>query len=353
MIYDYQQKSILFISFSQIKLPLKINTFKNTPSLMYFFRKRHIKKKKDDNKIKTSLSKRNYNKISFLYEFNPSFFQNKLRLVNTQKILYLSYNRLNLTFEELYRIKYKCVKTRFIQKPHKFRKKNCSSKNKAKFININYFSMILFSLISNLKSQFASPFIKNIVNYTVMVIDYLDLMYFGALCSGRSISHSQTRRTHNICTLFISLYTRSPCVLQLRETSSDVFHTKTKIIELIIYSEQFVPLLSLVFTSSLLFLCNSLLNKLYHLLKTSVKFAFINPTVTLESLRLHLVTIFFFKYSCKLKKMNSESFHISKFKRNSTNFKTNLETATVVKIESTIVDSTFTIKNTKVCFSLR
>ena len=125
MIYDYQQKSILFISFSQIKLPLKINTFKNTPSLMYFFRKRHIKKKKEVNKIKTFLSKRNYNKISFIYEFNPSFFQDKLRLVNTQKILYLSYNRLNLTFEELYRIKYKCVKTRFIQKHQTLRKKNC------------------------------------------------------------------------------------------------------------------------------------------------------------------------------------------------------------------------------------
>ena len=102
---------------------------------------------------------------------------------------------------------------------------------------MNYFSMILFPLISILKSQFASPFIKNIVNYIVTVIDYLDLMYYGALCIGRSMSHSQTRWTHNMCTLYISLYTRSPCVLQLRETSSDGSHTKIKIIELFIYSE--------------------------------------------------------------------------------------------------------------------
>ena len=150
-----------------------------------------------------------------------------------------------------------------------------------------------------------------------------------------------------MCTLYISLYTRSPCVLQLRETSSVGFHTKIKIIELFIYSEQFVPLISLFF------LCNSLVNNSYHLLKTSVKFTFIKPIVTRKKLRLHLVTISFLKYPCKSKKKNFEPFHIVKLKKNSTKLRAKLEIASLVKKESTIVVSPFTIKITKVCLSLR
>ena len=208
---------------------------------------------------------------------------------------------LNSTFKELYRIKNKCVKTRFLQKHQTFRKKKFSSKNKSKFINMKYFSMLLLPLISSIKSQFASPFIKSIVKHNFTSCYNLDLLYFGALCIGRSMSHNQIRWTHNRCTLYISLYTMSSCVLQLRETSSDRFLTKIKIIELFIYSEQFVPSRSIVFTS-FLFLCNSLLNNLYHLLKTLVEFTFVKPIVIMKTLRLYLFTIFFLNYPFKSKK---------------------------------------------------
>ena len=217
---------------------------------------------------------------------------------------------------------------------------------------MNYFSMILFPLISNLKSQIASPFIENNVNYTVTVIDYLDLMYFGALCSGRSISHSQTRRTHNICTLSISLYTRSPCVLQFRETSSDRSLTKIINIKLFIYSKQFVPPRTIVFTS-IFHLCNNLVNNLHHLFKTLVVFTFAKQLVKIKTLRLYLVTIFFLKYPFKSKKKKFELFQIPKLIKNSSKFRSKLEIVSLVKEESTIVASPFTFKTTNVYFSLR
>ena len=131
--------------------------------MIHFIRKFHLKKKKEIYKIQAFLSKIDYNEISFISEFNPSLLQDKLRLVNTQKILYFSYKMLNSTFKELYRIKNKCVKTRFLQKHQTFRKKKFSSKNKSQFINMKYSSMLLIPLILSIKSQFASPFIKSIV----------------------------------------------------------------------------------------------------------------------------------------------------------------------------------------------
>ena len=180
-------------------------------------------------------------------------------------------------------------------------------------------------------------------------------MYFGALCIGRSMSYNQIRWTHNRCTLYIALYTMSSCVLQLRKTSSDRFLTKIKNIELFIYSEQFVPSRTIVFTSILFHLCNNLLINLYHLFKTLVEFTFVKPLVKMKTLRLYLVTIFFLKYPFKSKKNNPELFHITKFKEKifSTKLRSKLEIASLVKEESTIVASPFTFKTTNVCFSLR
>ena len=146
----------------------------------------------------------------------------------------------------------------------------------------------------------------------------------------------------------------SSCVLQLRETSSDRLHTKIKIIELVIYSDEFVPTRSTVFSSSLL-LCKSLFNNLYNFLKTVIEFTFVKTIAIMKTLRLYLGTIFFLQYPFKSKKNNPELFHITKFKEKifSTKLRSKLEIASLVKEESTIVASPFTFKTTNVCFSLR
>ena len=346
--FDYQKKS----TFSSTKFLLKKNTFKTF--LIHFIKKFHPKKKKEIYKIQTFLSKIDYNEISFISEFNPSLLQDKLRLVNTQKIPYFFYKMLISTFKELYRIEYKCVKIRFdfFQKHQTFKKRKFSSKNTSKFIIVKNFSIFLFPLILIIKSQFASPFIKSMLNYKFTLCDYLDLMYFGALCIGRSTSHNQIRWTHNRCTLYISLYTMSSCVLQFRETSSDRSLTKIINIKLFIYSKQFVPPRTIVFTS-IFHLCNNLVNNLHHLFKTLVVFTFAKQLVKIKTLRLYLVTIFFLKYPFKSKKKKFELFQIPKLIKNSSKFRSKLEIVSLVKEESTIVASPFTFKTTNVYFSLR
>ena len=261
---------------------------------------------------------------------------------------------LNSIFKELYQIEYNCVKRRlnFSHKQQAFKKKKILSKNTFNFTSVKYSLKLFLPLISSLKSQFASPFINSIVNYKFTLCDYLDLMYFGALCIDRSMSYNQVRWTHNRCTLYISLYTMSSCVLQLGKTSSDRFLTKIKNIELFIYSEQFVPSRTIIFASILFHMCNNLLNNLYHLFKTIVEFTFVKPLIKMKTLRLYLVIIIFFKYPFKSEK-KFELFQIPKSIKNSSKIRSKLEILSFVKEESTIVASSFTFKTTNVCVSLR
>ena len=261
---------------------------------------------------------------------------------------------LNSIFKELYQIEYNCVKRRlnFSHKQQAFKKKKILSKNTFNFTSVKYSLKLFLPLISSLKSQFASPFINSIVNYKFTLCDYLDLMYFGALCIDRSMSYNQVRWTHNRCTLYISLYTMSSCVLQFRETSSDRSLTKIINIKLFIYSKQFVPPRTIVFTS-IFHLCNNLVNNLHHLFKTLVVFTFAKQLVKIKTLRLYLVTIFFLKYPFKSKKKKFELFQIPKLIKNSSKFRSKLEIVSLVKEESTIVASPFTFKTTNVCVSLQ
>ena len=125
---------------------------------------------------------------------------------------------------------------------------------------MKYFPMSFHSLIHSIKSLFVTPFIKSIVNNKFTFCVYSDLMCFSALCIGRSMSHNLIRWTHNKCTLYITLHTTSSGVLQLGKTSSARFLTKINNTELFIYSEQFEPSRTTIFTSIFIPLCTHILN---------------------------------------------------------------------------------------------
>ena len=98
--------------------------------LIRFFRKFHLKKKKVIYKIQVFLSKIDVKKVPFKSDINPSLLQDKTRLVNTQKILYFFYKKLNSIIKELIRTESKLVKSK-----HNFSQKNLAFKKQIFFKN--------------------------------------------------------------------------------------------------------------------------------------------------------------------------------------------------------------------------
>ena len=79
-----------------------------------------------------------------------------------------------------------------------------------------------------------------------------------------------------------------------------------------IYSEQFEPSRPTIFISILIPLCTHILNNLSHVFKTHSEFTFVKPLLKTKTLLLFFVTIFFLEYPFKSKE-KYELFPISIF----------------------------------------